>query len=104
MFFKKLLKEEVKETKLTKGLNVEKNFGVSPVKKIVENLFTLRSTIRDENFYLLQGLVKILLISLYGVQVRKDINESYKCKSQNRMETQYVDNVLAFGKYQTGTL
>ena len=32
----------------------------------------------------------------YGVQIRKDNNESYKCKSQNWMETEYNIIVLDY--------
>ena len=34
--------------------------------------------------------------SLYGAQIRKDIIDSYKFKSQICMETEYDDNVLDF--------
>ena len=30
----------------------------------------------------MQGLVKIIMNSLQGVQIRKDNNESYYCKSE----------------------
>ena len=30
----------------------------------------------------MQELVKLIMNSLYGVQIRKDINESYSCKSE----------------------
>ena len=36
------------------------------------------------------------MISLYGVQILKDIIESYKCKSELWMETEYDDNVLDY--------
>ena len=39
--------------------------------------------------------------SLYGVQIRRDIDESYRCKSQHWMETQY-DNVLDCWKLPNG--
>ena len=31
----------------------------------------------------MQKLVKLIMTSLYGVQIRKDIDQSYKCKSQH---------------------
>ena len=37
----------------------------------------------------MQGLVKLLVNSLYGVQIRRDINESYYCKSGNWMKTEF---------------
>ena len=50
----------------------------------------------------MQGLVKLIMNSLYGVQIRKDINQSYKCKSQHWMETEYDENVLDYRKSPNG--
>ena len=33
---------------------------------------------------------------LYGVQLRKSIDEFYKCKLHDWMETEYDDNVLDY--------
>ena len=44
----------------------------------------------------MQGLVKLIMKSLYRVQIRKDINESYKWKSQHWMKTEHDDNVLDY--------
>ena len=44
----------------------------------------------------MQGLVKIIMNSQYGVQIGKEINESYKCKSQHWMKTEYDENVLDY--------
>ena len=41
----------------------------------------------------MQGLVKLFINCLYGVQTRKDIDQSYKCKSQHWMKTDYDENV-----------
>ena len=46
--------------------------------------------------------VKLTLNSLYGVQIRRDIDESYRCKSQHWMETEYDDNVLDYWKLPNG--
>ena len=40
--------------------------------------------------------------SLYGVQICRDIDESYKCKSQHWMETEYDDNVLHYRRLPNG--
>ena len=48
------------------------------------------------------GLVKLIRNSLYGVQIRKDINEPDKCKSQHWMETEYDDNVLDYWRLPNG--
>ena len=37
----------------------------------------------------MQGLVKLNMKSLYGVQIRRDINESYCCISETWMKTEF---------------
>ena len=37
----------------------------------------------------MQLLVKLIMKSLYGEQRRKDFDESYSCKSENWMMTEY---------------
>ena len=46
----------------------------------------------------MQGLVKLKKNSLHGVEIRKDINESYYCKSETWMKTEYDENVLDYWK------
>ena len=50
----------------------------------------------------MQRLVKLIMNGLYGVQIRKDIDQSYKCKSQRWMETEYDENVLDYWKLPNG--
>ena len=50
----------------------------------------------------MQGLVKLIMNSLYGVQLRKHIDQSYKCESQHWMETEYDENVLDYWKLPNG--
>ena len=42
----------------------------------------------------MQGLFKLSTNSLYGVQLRKDINESYYCESKHWMQTENDGNVV----------
>ena len=50
----------------------------------------------------MQKLVKLIMNSLYGVQIRRDINESYYCKSENWMKTEFDENVLDYWKIPNG--
>ena len=50
----------------------------------------------------MQGLVKVNMSSLYGVQIRRDINESYYRKSGNWMKTDFDENVLDYWKLPNG--
>ena len=72
------------------------NFKVSPFRKVIEKLFALGQIYTDEKNDLRQGLVILIMNSLFGVQIRKDINESYYCKSENWMKTEFVENVLDY--------
>ena len=65
-------------------------------------MFASRQKYKDEGNYLRQGMVKIFKNSLYGVQIRGDINESYKCKSEHWMKTEYDDNMLDYWKLSKG--
>ena len=50
----------------------------------------------------MQGLIKLIMNSLHGVQIRRVINESYSCKSQHWMETEFDENVLDYWKLPNG--
>ena len=41
----------------------------------------------------MQGLVELIMNSLYGVQIRRDIKESCYCKSETWMKTEFDENV-----------
>ena len=84
------------------GVLYRKNFKVSPFRKVIEQLFSVRQKYKDEHNDLMQRLVKLIMHSLYGVQIRKDIDQSYKCKSQHWMETEYDENVLDYWKLPNG--
>ena len=84
------------------GVIYRENFKISPFRKVIEKLFALRQKYKDEHNDLMQGLVKLTMNSLYGVQIRKDIDQSYKCKSQHWMETEYDENVLDYWKLRKG--
>ena len=85
------------------GVIYRKNFMISPTKKVFEKLFALRQKYKDEHNDFIHKLVKIIMKSLYGVQIRRDIDQSYKCKSQHWMETEYNDDVLDYWRLPNGT-
>ena len=53
---------------------------------------------------LVQGLVKLIGNSIYGVQIRRDINESFNSKSEHWMKTEYNDNVLDYWRLPNGKI
>ena len=50
----------------------------------------------------MQLLVELIMNSLYGEQKRKDIEESYQCKSEMWMITEYDERVLDYQKFNYG--
>ena len=91
-----ILKIGGKVIEIYEGVIYRENFKKSPFGKVIEKLFALRQKYKDEHNDVMQGLVKLIMNSLYGVHIRKDIDQSYKCKTQHWMETEYDENVLDF--------
>ena len=50
----------------------------------------------------MRPLVNLIINSLYGVQIRRDINESYCCKSETWMKTEFDENILDYWKLLNG--
>ena len=46
--------------------------------------------------------MKLIINSLYGAQITKDINESYCCKSEHRMQTEYDESILEVWRLPNG--
>ena len=87
-----------KVVEIYEGVIYSENFKISPFRKVIENLFALSKKYREEKNDLLQKLINLIMNSLYGVQIRRDINESYSCKSETWMKTEFDENVLDYWK------
>ena len=85
------------------GVIYRENFKISPFRKVIETLFALRQKYKDEHKDLMQKLVKLIMNSLYGIEIRKDVDQLYKCKSHHWMETEYDKNVLDYWKLPNGS-
>ena len=55
------------------GVIYRENFKVSPFRKVIAKLFASRQKYKDDNNEVMQLLVKLLMDSLYGENIRKDI-------------------------------
>ena len=97
-----IVKNGGKVIEVYEGVIYREIFKISPFRKVIEKLFALRKKYKDEKNDLMQGLVKLIMNSLYGVQIRKDINESYSCKSETWMKTEFDENVLDYWKLPIG--
>ena len=78
------------------GVTYRGDFKTSSFRKASEKVFSLWRKYQNQSNDLMQSLVKLGMNNLDGFQIRKDINESSKCKSQNWMETEYNENVLEY--------
>ena len=84
------------------GVIYRENFKISPFKKIIDELFALRQKYKDEGNEVMQLLVKLNMNALYGEFLRKEILESYKCKSEMWMMTEYDKRVIDYEKINNG--
>ena len=91
-----------KVIEIYEGVNYLESFEIIQFRKVIEKLFALSQKYKDEKNDLMQGLVKLIMNSLYGVQIRRDINESYYCKSENWTKTEVDENVLDYWKLPNG--
>ena len=89
-------------TEIFEDVNYRENFKVSPLRKISDKLFALRQNYKDEKNDVMQILVKLLKKSLYGEQIRKDIEEKFACKSDAWMMSEYDERVKDYWKTSYG--
>ena len=91
-----------KVIQIYEGVIYRENFEISPFEKIIDELFALRQKYKDEGNDVMQLLVKLIMNALYGEFLRKDILESYQCKSEMWMMTEYDERVLDYQKINHG--
>ena len=87
-----------KVVEIYEGVIYRENFKVSPFRKVIDILFKLRQKYKDEGNEVMELLVKLLMNSLYGEQIRKDIEEKFACKSEMWMQTEYDERVKDYWK------
>ena len=87
-----------KVIEIYEGVIYRENFKVSPFRKVIDILFKLRQKYKDEGNEVMQLLVKLLMNSLYGEQIREDIEEKFVCKSEYWMMTEYHERVKDYSK------
>ena len=75
---------------------------MNPFEKVMIKLFALRQNYKEENNDVMQLLVKLIMNALYGEFLRKDISESYQCKSETWMMSEYVERVSDYQKINYG--
>ena len=87
-----------KVIQIYEGVIYKENFKVSPFRKVIDILFKLRQKYKDEGNEVMQLLVKLLMNSLSGEQIRKDIEKKFSCKTEMWMLTEYDERVKDYWK------
>ena len=80
--FHEIVKVGCKTIQVYEGVIYRENFKVSSFRKVIDKLLALRQKFKGEGNDVMQVLVKFLMNSLYGEQIRKDIEQSFACKSE----------------------
>ena len=87
-----------KVVEIYEGVLYREKFKVSPFRKVIDKLFPSRQKYKDEGNDVMQLLMKLLMNSLYGENIRKDIEEKFACKSEAWMMTEYDERVKDYWK------
>ena len=95
---KEIVKIGGKVIEIYEGVIYREKFEVSPFEKIIDKLFALTRKYKDEKNDVMQLLIKLIMNALYGEFLRKDILESYQCKSELWMMAEYDERVLDYEK------
>ena len=80
------------------GVIYREIFKVGPFRKVIDKFFALRQKYKYEGNDVMQILVKLLMNSLYGENICKDIEEKFACKSEYWMQTEYDERVKDYWK------
>ena len=79
--FQEIVKIGGRVIEIYEGVIYRENFKINPFEKVITKLFALRQKYKEEKNDVMQLLVKLIMNALYGDFLRKDITESYQCKS-----------------------
>ena len=69
------------------------NLEYNPYTEFVTDMFEKRDLFKSQGNDLLQNLAKKIGLSVYGGNIGKDINEEYKCVTENWMRENFDDRV-----------
>ena len=72
-----IVKIRGKVIEIYEGVIYRENFKVSPFRKAINKLFALRQKYKKENNEVIQLLVKLIMNSFFGEQIRKNIEEKF---------------------------
>lgn len=79
--------------KIFDGIVFEENFEVNPFREFVLELYVLKAKFKREGNKVGYALVKLLLNSLYGKMVQKDINTKTHLWNEQTLKKNYTDDI-----------
>ena len=80
------------------------NLNFNPYTEFVTDMFQKRDMFKSQEKDLLQNLAKKIGLSVHGGNIRKDINEKYKCVTENWMRENFDDRVKEWFTLKNGNL
>ena len=78
------------------------NLDFNPYTEFFTDMFQKRDMFKSQGKDLLQNLAKKIGLSVYGGNIRKDINEEYKCVTENWMRENFDDRVKEWFPLRNG--
>ena len=94
----KIVKIGGKVIEIYESVIYRENFEVLPSRKVIDKLSALGQKYKDENNYVMQLIVKFLMNSLFGENIRKDFEKKFACKTEVWMMSEYDERVIDYWK------
>ena len=91
-----------KVIEIFEGVIYRETFKISPSRNVTGKLFAFRQKHKKENIDVMQVLVELIMISLYGEQIRKEITYFYECKSEKWMMSEYDERIKEYWRTSQG--
>ena len=80
------------------------NLEYNPYTEFVTDMFEKRDLFKSQGKDLLQNLAKKIGLSVYGGNIREDMDEEYKCVTENWMKENFDDRVKDWFPLKNGNL
>ena len=78
------------------------NLNFNPYTEFVTDMFEKRDLFKSQGKELLQSLAKKIGLSVYGGNIRKDINDEYKCVTENCLRENFDDRIKEWFPLKNG--
>jgi DNA polymerase type B, organellar and viral len=88
--------------RIYEGVIFTSHYEESPFKKFVEHLFELRLKYKKESNDIMQNLVKLMLNSLYGKTIQKDINKEVHIWSEETLREKFDERIVDYSRLPCG--